>query len=295
MSRIRDARKSLDMEAGALHGVDAELERLAESPPVGPVAVADVAEESSGELKTPLAQLTDATLSDPLLSACRRSKWVLDPETLLSFDGKEEAHGTEEFRSLRSRLYRVRKEQHLKSILISSALPKEGRSFVAANLAQVLALQPDCRVLLIDADLRNPRLHVAFGTSAKPGLSEYLLQEVDEFAIMQRGQAEGLFLIPSGRLVSGPTEVVANGRLKSLIDQIESLFDWIIVDSPAAVPVSDACLLANSCDGVLLVVRSHSTPFDIVRKARGRFREESLVGVVLNTIETKAPPRSQRY
>jgi capsular exopolysaccharide synthesis family protein len=283
------------MEERDLHGVDAELERLVEGPAMGPVPVSAVADERSGELKSPLTQLADTTVSDTLLSGCRRSNWVLNPEMVLSFGGKEDAHGTEEFRSLRSRLYRVRKEQHLKSILISSALPKEGRSFVAANLAQVLALQPDCRVLLIDADLRNPRLHVAFGTSAKPGLSEYLLQEVDEFAIMQRGQAEGLFLIPSGRLVSGPTEVVANGRLKSLIDQIESLFDWIIVDSPAAVPVSDACLLANSCDGVLLVVRSHSTPFDIVRKARGRFREESLVGVVLNTIETKAPPRSQRY
>jgi len=295
MSRIRNARKSLDMEEAALHEVDAELERLVEGPAMGPVPVSTVADEGSGELKLPLAEITDATVSDNLLSGCRRSNWVPNPEMVLSFGGKEEDRGTEEFRSLRSRLYRVRKEQHLKSILVSSAVAKEGRSFVAVNLALVLALQPECRVLLIDADLRNPRLHVAFGTSAKPGLSEYLLNEAEEFAIIQRGYADGLFLIPSGRPVSGPTEVVSNGRLKSLIDQVESLFDWIIVDSPAAVPVSDASLLANSCDGVLLVVRSHSTPFDVVRKARERFREESLVGVVLNAIETKVSRRNHRH
>jgi Mrp family chromosome partitioning ATPase len=105
---------------------------------------------------------------------------------------------------------------------------------------------------------------------------------------MQRGSTKGLFLIPSGRSVEGQTELVANGRLRVLLDQLEPLFDWVIIDSPAAMPVTDASLIANSCDGVLLVVRSHSTPFDIVRKARQRFREESLVGVVLNKIEPQA-------
>jgi Mrp family chromosome partitioning ATPase len=112
-----------------------------------------------------------------------------------------------------------------------------------------------------------------------------LLQEADEFGVMQRSGEDNLFFIPSGRTVAGPTELIANGRLKSLIDRVEPLFDWIIVDSPAAVPVSDACLLANYCDGVLMVVRSNSTPFDIVRQARARFHEESLIGVVLNVIE----------
>lgn len=208
------------------------------------------------------------------------------------FDGAELTRGAEEFRSLRSRLYLARKQQSFKSLLVASALPKEGRSFVATNLARVLALQAGSRVLLVDADLRNPRLHSAFGTSAQPGLAEYLLHEVEESTIMQRGRSDSLFLIPSGRTVQGQSELVANGRVQSLLDRVESFFDWIIIDSPPAISVTDAGLLAHCCDGVLLVVRSHSTPFDAVQKARDRFREESLIGVVLNDIPAKASPQT---
>jgi len=235
---------------------------------------------------------TDSMTRDIVLASCQRTAWSFDPAALLSFNGGAPARGTEEFRALRSSFYQLQQRSPLKTLLVASALPKEGRSFVAANLAQVMALQPECRVLLIDADLHNPRLHSLLGTASTPGFSEYLLHEAEEFRIMQRGSGHNLFFIPSGRLVSGPTELVANGRLRSLIDRVEPLFDWIIIDSPPAVPVSDACLLANYCDGVLMVVRSNSTPFDLVRKARARFREESLVGVVLNVIESTPDGRS---
>ena len=230
--------------------------------------------------------------SDPALAGCQVRPWAPDPETMISFAGAQPTRGAEEMRALRSQLYRLREKQAMKSLLVTSALPKEGRSFVAVNLANVLALQPHCRVLLIDADLRSPRLHTVLGTSATPGLSEYLLQEADEFSIMQRGAADELFFIPAGRSVRGPTELLGTGRLKSLIDRCEPSFDWVIIDSPATLPVSDASLIANSCDGVLLVVRSHSTPFDAVRQARERFRAESVVGVVLNRIEAESSPQN---
>jgi len=88
---------------------------------------------------------------------------------------------------------------------------------------------------------------------------------------------------------------VANGRLKFLLNRVEPLFDWIIIDSPPAVPVSDASLLANFCDGVLIVVRSNTTPFDIARKARQEFEDKHLVGVVLNGIEPDSSPYSRYY
>jgi len=212
---------------------------------------------------------------------------------MLFFGSEEPVHGTEEFRTLRSQLYQLREKQPLRTILVTSSLPREGRTFVAANLAQVMARQPGCRTLLIDADLRNPSLHLALGTSAMPGLSEYLLGEVDELGILQRGQMENLFFLASGRPVSGQTEVVSNGRLKSLLDRLEPLFDWIIIDSPAAIPVSDSGLIANFCDGVLMVVRSDSTPFDLVRKARQKFNPERLLGVVLNGIPAEIDPQTQ--
>jgi len=202
---------------------------------------------------------------------------------MLFFSQKEE-HGAEEFRTLRSRLYQLGEKKALKKILITSSLPKEGKSFVAANLAQALVRQEGRRALLIDADLRAARLHLALGAPATPGISEYLLGENDEFSIIQCGQMENLFFIPSGRVVPNAAELVSNGRIKLLLEKVEPWFDWIVIDSPPAVPVSDASLLANSCDGVLLVVRSHKTPFDAAIKMREQFNEEQLLGVVLNGI-----------
>jgi len=117
-------------------------------------------------------------------------------------------------------------------VLVTSALPKEGKSFTAANLAQVLVRQHGRRVLLIDADLRGPRLHLMLGTTSSPGLSDYLKGEKDEFSIMQRGPLESLFFIPSGHEIENPAELVANGRLRFLLQRVEPLFDWIIIDSP---------------------------------------------------------------
>jgi protein-tyrosine kinase len=101
-------------------------------------------------------------------------------------------------------------------------------------------------------------------------------------------------LIPAGRENDNPAELVSNGRMKFLFNKLEPLFDWIIVDSPPTAAVSDSSLLANYCDGVLLVVRSNSTPFDIARKAREEFSEKHLVGVVLNGI-AEISPYAQYY
>ena len=95
--------------------------------------------------------------------------------------------------------------------------------------------------------------------------------------------------------MSDPSELLSNGRLKGLLDRLVPMFDWIIIDSPPAVPVSDASLLANACDGVLMVVRSDATPFDVARKARQEFSEKHLVGVVLNGIEANSSAYSEYY
>jgi capsular exopolysaccharide synthesis family protein len=183
----------------------------------------------------------------------------------------------------------------LKKVLVTSALPKEGKSFTAANLAQVLVRQHGRRVLLIDADLRGPRLHMMLGTTSSPGLVDYLQGDCDEFSIMQRGPMENLFFIPSGQETSNPAELVSNGLLKTLLQRVEALFDWIIIDSPPAVPVSDAGVLGKACDGVLLVVRSNATPVDMARRARQEFPDDALVGVVLNGANADAMPYTRYY
>jgi len=232
---------------------------------------------------------------DELLARCPQQEWKPDLSTMLFLNGNDDTHGTEQYRTLRSRLYHLREKMNLKSILVTSSLPQEGKSFTASNLAQVMVRQHGRRVLLIDADLRGPRLHQMLGTSAGPGLSEYLLGQSDEFSVMQRGPLADLFFIPSGVHNGNPAELVGNGRLKLLLQRVEPLFDWIIVDSPPAVPVSDASVLAKACDGVLIVVRANVTPSDIARRARMEFPDQSLIGVVLNGADNHAAPYSRYY
>ena len=176
---------------------------------------------------------------------------------------------------------------------MTSALPKEGKSFTAANLAQVIVRQHGRRALLIDADLRNPQLHNLLGAGSGPGLSEYLQSATDELSIIQRGPMENLFLISAGLDNGNPAELVSNGRMKFLLSRLEAMFDWIIIDSPPAVLVSDAALLANYCDGVLLVVRSNNTPVEAARRARQEFTDHNVVGVVLNGMAPGLTPYSQ--
>jgi protein-tyrosine kinase len=289
MSRVHDALKRAEQKRALYKGVG--IEEVPEPiSTAGPIPVAPSSDTATAEAAEPMASTLDPSAGAALLASCFIVTWRPDTKTMLFFSSEEPDHGTEEFRTLRSRLYQLRETKSLRKLLIASSLPGEGRSFVAANLAQVMALQPGCRVLLIDADLRSPGLYLPLGTSATPGLSEYLLGEAEEFGIIQRGQMENLFFIPSGRHVSGQTELVSNGRLRLLLDCMEPLFDWIVIDSPAAMPVSDSGLVAKLCDGVLMVVRCNSTPIDVVRKASQRFLEEKLVGIVLNGIPVETLP-----
>jgi len=304
MSRIHEALKKAEQERAASQGgaTQANVVAPVEPPVVEPMARATEepqAPVAASAASAPHAPAMPAFANpfglDALLARCPQLQWTPEKKTMLFFNGDDNARGTEEFRTLRSRLYHTREKMPLKKILVTSALPKEGKSFTAANLAQVLVRQHGRRVLLVDADLRGPRLHTMLGTTSAPGLSDYLQAASDEFAIMQRGPMENLFFIPSGQKIAEPAELVANGRLRVLLQRVEALFDWIIVDSPPAVPVSDASVLAKACDGVLIVVRSNATPVDMARRARLEFPDQALVGVVLNGIDREAAPYSRYY
>lgn len=217
----------------------------------------------------------------PFLTNCRQVNWA--PNAALLFQGGDNHQaGKEVFRTLRTRLYQIRGVQPLRTVLITSALPGEGKTFVTSNLAQSIVRQRERRVLLIDGDLRLSRLHEALGAPEEPGLSDYLLGEADENAVLQRGADENLFLISGGKAVSNPTELLANGRFDQLLARVSLAFDWILIDSPPAIPVSDSTILARHCDGILMVVRSGATPFDLAQKACQEFSEKLMLGAVLN-------------
>jgi protein-tyrosine kinase len=305
MSRIHEALKKAEQERAAAQAGQAQSHPGSELPAAEPPAVAAADAPRSLEsaenfvAERPAAQtmpsLTNFAGPETLLARCRQLEWKPEEKTMLFFNGNDSMRGTEEFRTLRSRLYVAREKMALKKVLVTSALPKEGKSFTAANLAQVMARQHGRRVLLIDADLRGPRLHEMLGTSAVPGLSDYLQGNIDEFSIMQRGPMENLFFIPGGAEISNPAELVAGERLRVLLQRVENLFDWIILDSPPAIPVSDASVLAKTCEGVLIVVRSNATPTNMARRVREEFPEQSLVGVVLNGMDHQTSDYLQYY
>jgi len=293
MSRIHEALKRAEEQRAVSQGGQVPSSQTPETTLSDMPAEAQVVANPSTGVASP--SFAAPFTFDTLLARALQHDWTPETKTMLFFKPEEQGYGTEEFRTLRSRLYQMREKQALKKVLITSALPKEGKSFVASNLAQVMVRQHGRRALLIDADLRGARLHQLLGTSATPGLAEYLLGENDEFGIMQRGGMENLFFIPAGNYSSNPAELLANGRLRTLLNRLEPIFDWIIVDSAPAVPVADATLMAKDCDGVLMVVRSNSTPTDAARRARRELADRNVVGVVLNGINPELSPYMQYY
>jgi protein-tyrosine kinase len=288
MSRIHEALKKAQEERAAQQNTHAtsvpDSPQTAAPLPSAPTAVMEMPALPSS---IPVDHPTGPLSFDMLLARCPQVRWNPDPSALVFINADENSEGKEVFRTLRTRLYQVRAVQPLKRVIITSALPGEGKTFVTSNLAQSLIRQRERRVLLIDADLRVPNLHTPLGASLTPGLSDYLLGELDEFGIMQRGRDENLFLIPAGKTVANPNELLANGRLERLLERLSTAFDWILMDSPPTIPVSDTSILAKMCDGLLMVVRAGSTPFDLAQKACQEFSERTLLGAVLNRADNR--------
>ncbi len=225
---------------------------------------------------------------EDLIKSCAAPKWKTDARMSV-FEGGDDGHvGAERFRTLRSRLYQIGGTRPLRRVIVTSSLPAEGKTFVAANLAQSIVRQPDRKVLLIDADLRASRMHQLLGAPRSPGLSDYLRDVADEFQVVQKGSESNLCFIPAGSEAPNPSELLLNDRMKRLLDLMTPIFDWIIIDTPPALPVHDASMMADLCDGVLFVVRAGSTDNELATKAAAGFQDKNLLGVVLNRVDGDA-------
>ncbi len=297
MSRIHDALKRAEEERE--NRPSSLREPKAAEFAEAPAAVADLvpnAAEDLAPISPAEAQEAESDLTlDVLKSQVRKFKWTPNAQTMLFFGEENYAAGTEEFRTLRSSLAGVNGGGAVRSLLVTSSLPQEGKSFISSNTAQILARQPDRRVLLIDGDLRWSRLHTLLGAPATPGLTEYLGGEAGELAILQRGPLENLYFIPGGKHSTNPAELIANGRFKILLQRLKPLFDWVVVDSPPAAGVSDARILAGSCDGVLLVVAAGGVSCGTAQKVRDQFKDRRLLGVVLNRLDPRGSSTYKYY
>lgn len=296
MSRIHEALKK------------AEVERAMSSPEATPSRNAAVVTASALEKEpSDVSSLNDLQssvllgeaglppLSSPVAAAdylrfadlqqrCAHPTWNFDPNVNIFANPALSEHGAEQFRTLRSRLYQARTNQALRTLLVTSSVPGEGKTFVAVNLVQAIIRQPDRRALIVDADLRCPRVHAMLGAPSAPGLTDYLRGETDEVGIIQHGPEGNLCMIPGGSEVTNPSELLSNGRLEALIQRLTPVFDWIIIDSPPCLPVADASILASMCDGVLLVVKAGATPSAVAQRSSQELQGRNIVGVVLNAV-----------
>lgn len=287
MSRIHEALKKAEQERASNQ---ATTEVVAVQPePVAPIS--DWAPAEPAATLPPVERLPrkEGALEylrfDDIRARCARPEWHLDPNVNVFFNPALSSRGAEQFRTLRSRLYQLRGTQTLRTLLVTSSVPGEGKTFATANLAQAIVRQPDRRVLIIDADLRCARVHTMLGAPPAPGLTDYLRGEADEMAVIQHGHDGNLCFIAGGNDVTDPSELLSNGRLKTLLERVTPVFDWVILDSPPCLPVADAMILADLCDGVLMVVRAGSTPSPTVQRACQELQGRNIVGVVLNAVQ----------
>jgi receptor protein-tyrosine kinase len=188
----------------------------------------------------------------------------------------------EEFRTLRTRLNHLQSIQPLRTLVVTSASPAEGKSFTAANLALTQAQLADKRVLLADFDFRRPTVDKTFQIPISPGMTNYLQGNATLADIMNRVGDSNLYVITAGDPVPNPLELLNLKECNELIEELRAHFDWVILDSPPLLFAADGNLLATMSDGTILVVRIGTTTFDSVSRALQSLCENNVLGIVVN-------------
>lgn len=190
----------------------------------------------------------------------------------------------EQFRALRTNIEFAQLDTELKSLLISSSIPAEGKSTVSSNLAFVMA-QTEKRVLLVDADLRKPTVHRTFKLNNEKGLTTLLANSDFKFnQVVQHSKELNLYFLPSGPIPPNPSEMLGSAKMNSLMLELKKYFDLVIYDAPPLTAVADPQILANRVDGVLLVTRYSYTRKEEVKQAKKALDNvnANLLGFVMN-------------
>jgi len=172
-----------------------------------------------------------------------------------------------------------------KVLLITSALPKDGKSTIALNLASSLAERGKQKVLLLEADLHRPSLLTNLSLERMPGLTEVLQGAKEPMSVIHRIDPLDFYLLAAGRLPDNPVELFQSERFHELLQGFRASFDCIMLDCPPAFPLADVVALKAHADGVLVVARAGATPREAVRETLEMFKPEQVLGVILNAQE----------
>lgn len=197
---------------------------------------------------------------------------------------------SEAYRTLRTNIQFSSIDKKIQSIVVTSSVESEGKSTTAVNIAASF-IQMGKKVIILDADMRRPRLAKIFDLTNRDGLSNVLFEKLDVFEKIRK--VEGLHILPSGPIPPNPAEMLSSDRMRHVIDQLKEAYDYIIVDSPPVSYVTDGAILSSICDGTLLVVAAGQTDQRVAIAAKEQLDKVSanILGVVL----TKIPVKGKGY
>jgi protein-tyrosine kinase len=171
----------------------------------------------------------------------------------------------EQYHALQTHLYALMNDKIMKTIVITSGQPEEGKTLTACNLAVSMASDKHKKILLVDSDLRKPEVHTLMGIGRSPGFSDVLTGRQIAADILRSPVIDNLFVLPAGNEVTDISELLRRQGTKDVLDSLKSSFDHIIIDTPPVMPVTDSRILGAICDAVLLVARSESTPKKLIK------------------------------
>jgi polysaccharide biosynthesis transport protein len=258
----------------------------------GGLGLVFLAEYLDRTIKSP--QEVESRLQAPVLGVvCRLREKEREIEKVVLADPLSVE--AESYKAIRTSLLLSAAAPAPRCMLVTSAQMGEGKTTTAVNLALALA-QSEKRVVLIDGDLRKPRLHKIFRLNNSYGLSTYLAGASHE-RILQRGPLPNLAILTAGPLPPNPSELLSSSRLEQLMGGLAGEFDIIVCDSPPTVSVADSRIIGRVCDGSILVVQAHKTSYELVRRAMRALAElpAPLLGVVINGLEPKKSDYFNEY
>ena len=199
----------------------------------------------------------------------------------------------EQYRRLAGAVHGLQVDRGLKTLMVTSAVPNEGKSLTVTNLALTLSESYKRRVLLIDADLRRPTVHDLFRVRNTTGLAEVLRAERTQVPLVRL--TPNLSLLPAGRPDANPMAGLTSERMRALLEQFNQDFDWVLLDAAPVGFMPDAQLLANLTGAVLFVIQAGSTPYALVQRAISELGPDCVVGTVLNRVEGRNIPATAYY
>ena len=204
---------------------------------------------------------------------------------------------SEAYRSIRTNLlFSLNHSGSAKTIVITSSVPQEGKTITAANLALMIANSGE-RVLLVDSDMRKPRLHTVFNDDNAIGLSQFLSKEADFESILKPSGIDNLSIVTSGGSISRSAELISSDQMKLFIEKASAGFSKIIFDTPPVTLVTDAALLSSVCTGVLLIAEGGRATKDLLTKSKELLEkvDAKIIGVIVNNISLTSDYSYQKY